>query len=110
ETAERRLNAAFRATLPRIDVGSRLFAHFEAAALPAPNLIWESITGGPESPMWTLFAMNYRRMFPHIARLKPALTEADDPDALAQQLFWAAVARGGQIVPKPQSCAWAIKP
>jgi ubiquinone/menaquinone biosynthesis C-methylase UbiE len=109
-TAERRLNAAFRATLPHIDAGCRLFAHFEAARLSAPRLIWESIAGGPESPLWRLFAMTYRSMFPYIARIEPALTKADDPDSLAQRLTAAATAVRAQIVSKPQSCAWAIKP
>jgi hypothetical protein len=109
-TAERRLNAAFRATLPHIDAGCRLFAYFEAAGLLAPRLIWESISGGPESPLWRLFAMTYRSMFPHIARIEPALTEADDPDLLAERLTAASTAARAQIVSKPQSCAWAIKP
>ena len=108
-TAERRLNAAFRATLPHIDVGCQLFAYFEAAGLLAPRLIWESIAGGPESPLWRLFAMTYRSMFAHIARIEPALTEADDPDSLAERLTAAATAARAQIVSKPQSCAWAIK-
>jgi ubiquinone/menaquinone biosynthesis C-methylase UbiE len=109
-TAERRLNAAFRATLPHINAGCRLFAHFETAGLFAPNLIWESIAGGPESPLWRLFSMTYRSMFPSIARIDPALTEADHPDSLAERLTAAATATRAQIVSKPQSCAWAIKP
>jgi SAM-dependent methyltransferase len=109
-TAERRLSAAFRATLPHTDAGSRLFAYFEAAGLMAPRLIWESIAGGPESLLWKLFAMNYRSMFPHIARIEPALTKADDPDSLAERLTAEAVAARAQIVSKPQSCAWANKP
>jgi ubiquinone/menaquinone biosynthesis C-methylase UbiE len=109
-TAERRLNAAFRATLPHIDTGGRLFAYFEAAGLPAPRLIWESIAGGPESPLWRLFAMTYRSMFPHIARIEPALNKADDPDSIEELLTAAAIAARAQIVSKPQSCAWAIKP
>jgi 2-polyprenyl-3-methyl-5-hydroxy-6-metoxy-1,4-benzoquinol methylase len=109
-TAERRMTAAFRAMLPQIDVGSRLFARFEAAGLPAPQLIWESIVGGPESPLWRLFAMNYRSMFAHMARFDPTLTDVDDPDTLAEQLAAAAVASRAQIVSKPQSCAWAVKP
>jgi ubiquinone/menaquinone biosynthesis C-methylase UbiE len=108
-TAERRMNAAFRAMLPHIDTGVRLFAHFEAAELLAPRLIWESIAGGPESPLWRLFAMTYRSMFPHIARLEPALTEADDPNTLAERLTAAATAARAQIVSRPESCAWAIK-
>ena len=54
--------------------------------------------------------MTYRSMFPHIARIEPALTAADDPDSLAEQLRAAAAAARAQIVSKPQSCAWAIKP
>lgn len=109
-TAERRMNAAFRTTLPHADTGCRLFAHFEAAGLPDPRLIWESIAGGPEAPLWGLFAMTYRSMFPHIARLEPALTEADDPNSLATRLIAAATAARAQIVSRPESCAWAIKP
>lgn len=46
-SAERRLNAAFRATLPHIDSGCRLLALFEEAGLSAPHMFWESIVGGP---------------------------------------------------------------
>ena len=53
--------------------------------------------------------MTYRSMFAHIARIEPALTEADDPDLLAERLTAAATAARAQIVSKPQSCAWAIK-
>jgi SAM-dependent methyltransferase len=109
-TAERRLNAAFRATQPHIDAGCRLFAYFEAAGLSGPRLIWESIAGGPESPLWRLFAMTYRSMFPHIVRIEPALSEAKDLGSLVQRLTAAATAARAQIVSKPQSCAWAIKP
>jgi hypothetical protein len=108
--AERRLNAAFRITAPHIDAGCRLLAYFEAAGLPTPRLIWESIAGGPESPLWRLFAMTYRSMFPSITRTEPALAEADYPDSLAERLTTAAIAAQAQIVSKPQSCAWAIKP
>jgi SAM-dependent methyltransferase len=110
ETAERRLNAAFRATLPHIGAGCRLFAYFEAAGLIAPHLIWESIAGGPESPLWRLFAMTYRSMFATIARLESELTAADHPDSLAAQLTTAAAAARAQIVSKSQACAWAVKP
>lgn len=109
-TAEHRVNMAFRATLPHVDAGCRLFAYFEAAGLLAPHLIWESVAGGPESPLWRLFAMTYRSMYPTIVRIDPALTEADDPDSLVERLTAEAIAARAQIVSKPQSCAWAIKP
>jgi len=109
-SAERRLNAAFRGTLPHIDTGCRLFALFEEAGLSAPHMFWESIAGGPGSLPWQLFTMTYRSMFPHIACLEPALTEAEEPDTLAERLTAAATAVRAQIVFRPESCAWAIKP
>jgi ubiquinone/menaquinone biosynthesis C-methylase UbiE len=109
-TAQSRMTAAFRATLPDIDTGVRLFARFEAAGLSTPRLIWESIAGGPESPLWRLFAMTYCSLFPHVARLEPALTEVGDPDTLAERLIAAATAARAQIVSRPEACAWAIKP
>jgi hypothetical protein len=54
--------------------------------------------------------MTYRSMFPSITWTEPALTEADYPDPLAERLTAAAIAAQAQIVSKPQSCAWAIKP
>ena len=109
--AERRLNAAFRIALPNIDAGFfGCLPIIGAAGLPAPHLIWESVAGGPESPLWRLFAMTYRSMFPSITWTEPALTEADYPDPLAERLAAAATAARAQIVSKPQSCAWAIKP
>ena len=37
--------------------------------------------------------MTYRSVFTHIARIEPALTEADDPDSLAGRLTAAAADR-----------------
>jgi hypothetical protein len=73
-------------------------------------LIWESIVGGYDSPLWRLFAMTYRSMLPHIARLGLAPVDAGDPDTLVDRLVAAAAAVRAQIVSKPQSCAWAIRP
>jgi SAM-dependent methyltransferase len=109
-TAERRLNEAFRSTFPNIAVGCRLIACYEAAGLPPPQLIWESVAGGPESPLWRLFAMTYRSMFPSIASIDPTLTEVDEPGSLAERLTAAVTVTRAQIISKPQSCAWAIKP
>ncbi len=58
------LSSAFHALLPHADVGSRLVACFEEAGLPTPHLIWESIAGGPASPLWRWLALTYRCMLP----------------------------------------------
>jgi ubiquinone/menaquinone biosynthesis C-methylase UbiE len=110
ENLEKCLNSVFGEMLPHRDVGGRLISCFEEADLPAPNLIWESIAGGYDSPLWRLFAMTYRSMLPHIARLGLAPVDAGDPDTLVDRLVAAAAAVRAQIVSKPQSCAWAIRP
>jgi 2-polyprenyl-3-methyl-5-hydroxy-6-metoxy-1,4-benzoquinol methylase len=108
---ERSLTSAFRTMLPHRDVGGRLIACFEEVGLPTPNLIWESIAGGHDSPLWRLLAMTYRSMLPHVAA-KQRLASADvgDPDTLADRLVAQAMAVRAQIVSKPQSCAWVIRP
>jgi ubiquinone/menaquinone biosynthesis C-methylase UbiE len=108
--SEQCLRAVFRAMLPHVDVGGRLIACFEEAGLPTPQLIWESIAGGHESPLWRLQAMTYRSMLPQIARLGLAPPDDGDPGTLADRLAASAAAVRAQIVSKPQSCAWAIRP
>jgi ubiquinone/menaquinone biosynthesis C-methylase UbiE len=108
--SERCLISVFRAILPHADVGGRLFACFEDAGLSAPNLLWESIAGGPASPLWRLLAMTYRSMLPHMARLNLVPADVGDPDTLGDRLVAAATAIRSQIASKPQSCAWAIRP
>jgi SAM-dependent methyltransferase len=107
---ERCLNSVFDAMLPHRDVGGRLIACFEEADLPTPHLIWESIAGGYDSPLWRLLAMTYRSMLPHIARLGVAPADVGDPGTVADRLVAAAAAVRAQIVSKPQSCAWVIRP
>lgn len=107
--AEQCLRSVFRAMLPHVDVGGRLVECFEEAGLPTPHLIWESIAGGCESPLWRLLAMTYRSMLPDIARLGLVPADGGDPDTLADRLVAAGAAVRAQIVSKPQSCAWAIR-
>ena len=106
---EKSLNPVFDAMLPHRDVGLRLTACFEEADLPSPHLIWESIAGGPDSPLWRLFAMTYRSVLPHFPRLGLTSADAGDPETLAERLLATAAALRAQIVSKPQSCAWATR-
>jgi ubiquinone/menaquinone biosynthesis C-methylase UbiE len=109
EKLEECLSAVFNAVLPHRDVGGRLVACFEEAGLTVPHLIWESIAGGYESPLWQLSAMTYRSLLPQIARLAGVPADVGDPDTLGDRLLAAATAVRAQIVSKPQSCAWAIR-
>jgi len=106
---EESLNPVFDAMLPHRGVGLRLIGCFEEAGLPSPHLIWESIAGGHDSPLWRLFAMTYRSMLPHFSRLGLAPPNEGDPETLADRLLAAAAAVRAQIVSKPQSCAWATR-
>jgi len=106
---EQSLNSAFNAMLPHRDVGGRLIACFEEAGLPTPHLIWESIAGGHDSPLWRLLAMTYESMLPQIERLRLTPPDSGDLATLADRLIAAAVTVRAQIVSKPQSCAWTIR-
>jgi ubiquinone/menaquinone biosynthesis C-methylase UbiE len=110
ERAEQVLSATFDPLLAHRDVGGRLVACFQDAGLPMPHLIWESIAGGHSSPLWRLLAMTYRSVLPQIARLGVTAESLGDPDTLEERLTACAAAVRAQIVSKPQSCAWAIRP
>jgi SAM-dependent methyltransferase len=108
---ERSLSSVFDEMLPQRDVGGRLIACFEDAGLPTPRLIWESIAGGHSSPLWRLMAMTYRSMLPRIVTSRGrAPADVGDPGTLTDRLFAQAAAVRAQIVSKPQSCAWVIRP
>ena len=106
---EQCLSTVFDVMLPHRDVGGRLVACFEEAGLPTPHLIWESIAGGYDSPLWRLLAMTYQSMLPQIERLRLVPADEGDPHTLTDRLAAAAAAVRAQIVSKPQSCAWAIR-
>jgi SAM-dependent methyltransferase len=108
---ERSLSSLFDEMLPQRDVGGRLIACFEDAGLPTPRLIWESIADGHSSPLWRLMAMTYQSMLPRIVtRRGLAPADVGDPGTLADRLLAQAAAVRAQIVSKPQSCAWVIRP
>jgi SAM-dependent methyltransferase len=109
DRTERRLSAVFDTMLPHRDIGGRLVACFEEAGLPTPRLIWESIAGGPESPLWRLLAFTHQSMMPQIERLE-SMPDVGDAATLDDRLMASAAAIRAQIVSKPQACAWAVRP
>jgi SAM-dependent methyltransferase len=101
------VGAACRAALPSFDIGCRLVACFDEAGLGEPNLIWESIAGGPSSPVIPWVAMTYRAFLPVIKRLGLDDPKFGDPETLETRVGAAAKAARSQIVSPPQACAWA---
>jgi SAM-dependent methyltransferase len=101
------VGAACRAALPSFDIGCRLVACFEEAGLGEPNLIWESIAGGPSSPVIPWIAMTYRAFLPVIKRLALDDPSFGDPKTLETRLVAAATSARAQVVSPPQACAWA---
>jgi hypothetical protein len=56
-------------------------------------------------------AMTYQSMLPQIAGSQGvASAEVGDPGTVTDRLVAEAMAVRAQIVSKPQSCAWAIRP
>ncbi len=101
------LGAASRAAFPSWDVARRLVACYEDAGLGEPHLIWESIAGGPSSPIIPWLVMTYRALLPIIERLGLEYANAGDIETLETRLMAAATAARAQIVSPPQACAWA---
>ena len=104
------LGAAFEVLLPHYDVAGRLVACFEDAGLPTPHLIWECIAGDYTSPIARWLALSYRNLLPHITRVGIAPADQDDPATLPERLEAAVAAVRGQVVSRPQSCGWAMRP
>ncbi|WP_374307282.1 methyltransferase domain-containing protein [Methylocella sp.] len=101
------VSAACRAAMPGADAGTRLVAIFEDAGLGEPNLIFESVAGGPSSPVIPWLALTYRAMLPVIRSLGLEDAAFGDPQRLAAAMRSAAQAKRAQIVSPPQACAWA---
>ena len=104
------LGAVFEATLPQPLVGNYLAVCFEDAGLPTPRLIWECVVGDHKSGMARWTALTYRSMLPHIQRLGLEVEGEDDLDTLTERLQAALAAVRAQVVSRPQTCAWAIRP
>ena len=101
---------AYIATSPSPDVAGRLVACFAEAGLPSPHLFCECVIGDSTSPLARWWALTYRSMLPHIARLGLEPTSAGDPETLAERLEAELSAVHAQMVSLPQICGWAVRP
>lgn len=102
--------AALVATLPSPDIAGRLVASFAEAGLPSPQLICECVIGDSTSPLARWWALTYRSMHPHIARLGLEPTSIGDPETLVERLEAELAAVHAQMASIPQICGWTVRP
>ena len=104
------LGEAFRATLQHYNIGSRLIDCFESADLPTPHLIWECIADGSTSSLARWLVLSYLSMRPHIDKMGLDHASLGDPRTLAARVESALTEVRAQVVSRPQTCAWVIRP
>lgn len=93
------------------DMGSKLFATFRDADLPAPEMIFSGrAEGGPRSFAYDHLATSLRSLLPVLERFGIATAAELDPDTLAERLRQEALESRACIVPPPLIGAWARVP
>jgi SAM-dependent methyltransferase len=87
EDLARRTLAPAGTTFPEISMGSRLFATYLDAGLPAPQLRMDApVGGGPDWPGYGLVADTTRSLLPMIEELGPGTADDLDIDTLEDRL------------------------
>jgi ubiquinone/menaquinone biosynthesis C-methylase UbiE len=90
-----------------IDMGSKLFATFLEAGLPAPQMIVGGrAEGGPNSPVYDYIAATLRSLLPVAERLGVACAAEVEIETLAERLRQEAVQHNACIMPPPLIGAW----
>jgi ubiquinone/menaquinone biosynthesis C-methylase UbiE len=94
-----------------LDMGSRLFATFVAAGLPAPQMIVAGrAEGGPHSPVYDYIASVLRSLLPVMERTGVATAAEVGVESVADCLRQEAVERNACIMPPPLIGAWSCSP
>ena len=94
-----------------IDMGSRLFASFVDAGLPAPQMIVAGrVEGGPHSPVYDYMAGTLRSLLPMAERLGVATAAEIAIETLAERLRQEAVECNACVMPPPLIGAWTHTP
>jgi SAM-dependent methyltransferase len=93
------------------DMGSRLFATFLAAGLPAPQMIVAGrAEGGPYPPVYDYIARVLRTLLPVMERTGVASAAEVGVETMADRLRQEAVERSACIMPPPLIGAWSRIP
>lgn len=99
-----------RSAFPNYDAAGKLIRYFEEAGLPTPNLSWESMAGGPDSPYLSYGVASYRVFLPLIERLGLLRPRVGDPETLLDRLVAATTAARAQFVGAAEAGAWVVCP
>lgn len=90
-----------------IDMGSKLFATFLKAGLPAPQMIVAGrVEGGPRSPVYDYMAGTLRSLIPIAERLGVATAAEIQIETLAERLRQETVQHNACVMPPPLIGAW----
>lgn len=111
ETMIQRIKQTFAriGTDPRI--GHRLAQMFQAAGLPAPQMILHArVEHGPDSPIYDLVAQTTRVMLPLMQRTGVATAEEVGLETLAERMRAEVVALDATLVTPPWIGGWTRKP
>lgn len=99
-----------KAAFKQPQAAGQLLRYFEAAGLPAPGLLWESVAGGPRSPYLRYGVTSYRVFLPLIERAGLLRPEVGDPGTLLERLVAAVTAAQAQFAGAPEAGIWAKRP
>ena len=89
------------------DMGSKLFATFLNAGLPAPEMIVTGrVEGGPDSPVYDWLAATLRSLLPLAERLGVVTAAEVEIDTLAERLRKEALHHTACLMPPPLIGAW----
>jgi hypothetical protein len=88
-------------------MGSKLFATFLNAELPAPEMIVAGrVEGGPDSPVYDWLAATLRGLLPAAERLGVVTAAEVEIDTLAERLRKEALHHTACLTPPPLIGAW----
>jgi len=111
ETALQRIKQTFTRIGADPRSGQRLAQMFEAAGLPAPQMILHArVERGPDSPIYTLMAQLTRVMLPLMQRTGVATAEEVGIETLAERMRAEAVALDATLVYPALIGAWTHTP
>lgn len=101
----------FRRGAVELDMGTRLFATFRAAGLPAPEMLLQArVEGTADSPAYAYLTNTLRSLLPMAERLGVVSAAEVDIDTLADRLRDAVVRAEAVIIPPSMIGAWARVP
>jgi SAM-dependent methyltransferase len=97
----------FRRARVELDMGSRLFATFRAAGLPAPEMVLRArVESAADSPVYAYLTNTLRSLLPMAERLGVTTAAEVDIDTLAQRLCAEVVRSEAVVIPPSMIGAW----